>query len=136
MKTSWRGFLSSSSEDVFKTSWSRVIYSSWSYVFKTPLRHLQDIFKTSSKIFFQTSSRHLQHLFETYCQSNFLQKDLSWSQFWEVYGQCTTFLRVNLLEKPKRSKQFFKTLNEVTASTNKYIIVAFGYLKRCCCLIK
>ena len=135
MKTSWRRFLSSSSEDVFKTSWSRVIYSSWSYVFKTPLRHFQDIFKTSSKIFFQTSSRHLQHLFETYCQSNFLQKDLSWSQFWEVYGQGTTFLRVNLLEKPKRSKQLFKTLNEVTASTNKYIIVAFGYLKRCC-LIK
>ena len=59
-------------QDVFKTSWSRPIYSSWLYVFKTSSRRLekclQDIFKTSSRLFedvFKTSPRRLTKISST-----------------------------------------------------------------------
>ena len=71
MKTSWRRFWSSSSEDVFKTSWSRRMYSPYSYVFRRRLDQDQHILlgHTSSRRFqdvFKTSLRHLQDFFKMF----------------------------------------------------------------------
>ena len=94
LKTSWRRFSSSSSEDVFKTSsrrldpdeyvrltlrhvfktsWSRPIFSPWPYVFKTSSRCFRDVFKTSSRPLqsvFKTSSSCFEDVFKAYHQVN------------------------------------------------------------------
>ena len=95
MKTSWRCLSSLSSEDVFKTSTSRLnqdkyirlthtssedvfiktnIHTSSRHiqdVFKASSRRLGNIFKTSCKIVFKTSSRYLQGVLQRYLQDVF-----------------------------------------------------------------
>ena len=59
-------FTHTSSEDVFKTSWSRPIYSSWSYDFKTSSRGFQDVLGKHLQDIFKTTSRLLQNIFKTF----------------------------------------------------------------------
>ena len=77
MKTSWRPFSSSSSEDVFiKTNFVRLsLTSSEDVLVKTNIFvlaiRLQDVFKMFSRRLAKTSSRHLQDAFKTSCQDVF-----------------------------------------------------------------
>ena len=117
-------------------------------VFKTSSRHfqniLQEVIKTSSRCIvklkcvfqnvFRKPSRRIQHAFDTYWKSDYLENDLPRPHVWEIYGQCTNFPTMNSLDMPKFLEQIFKALYEVTASTNKDILVEVGYQKRCCCL--
>ena len=69
------------------------------------------------------SSRRIQHIFETYYENVYLQKDLSRSHLWKIYGQGTKFPRVNSLDIPKLFKNsFFKTIYEVTASSSSFTV--------------
>ena len=99
MKTSWRRL-----EDVFRfrlqiTSSKRlqdvsvktntfVLFTRLQDVFKTFSRRVQDVFRRLAITF----SRRLQDVFKT--SSSGLQKDLSMSHFWEIYGKCAKFVRV------------------------------------------
>ena len=114
MRTSWRRLSSSSSEDaLIKTNVFALVirlqktssrYSFWPYVFKTSSRHfsssrhLQEVFKTSSR----RLQKRLQDIFKMSCEDTFKMfwrriirlNCLPRSHFWEIYGWCRKSPRV------------------------------------------
>ena len=101
----------SSSESVFKTPWSVTLVMRLQDVFSTfsrrldkskiTKRHFQDVSSSQTFLVKTFSSGRIQHVFETYCQDDYLQRDLLWSHFWEIYVHGTKFPRVNFLGTPK-----------------------------------
>ena len=100
-------------QDIFKTSSRR-----FQDVLKTSPRLIQEVLKTSSrrpqealqgslqdvlKMYYQVKQfllnvfkmtlRRIQNVSEKYCKDGCLQKDLSRSHLWEIYGQYTEFAR-------------------------------------------
>ena len=153
-KTSWRRL-----QDIFKMSWRRfdevlkmfsryldeILPRSFPDVFKTSSRYLAniDVFKTSSRCIIKlrsSSLTHLQDVFKTFLWRT--AKTITYRKIFlgptldkfmvrvQIFQQLTLWLHRNFWSS------FSKTLDEVTVSTNKDILVKVGYQERCYCLSK
>ena len=64
-------------------------------------RHLQDLFKTSSRHLAKTSSRRLQKAFSRQTAKRIIYRKISLAYMSETDGQGTNFTRANSLVIPK-----------------------------------
>ena len=97
-------------------------------VFRTFSRHLQDVFKRYHrvKLFLLTRPQDVFNKFLRCIMEKIIHKKIYICHTSKKFVVRVQIFQVNSLDITNFLKQFFKTLYEVTASTNKDILVKVG----------